>query len=283
MIEKEYYCPTELKKALYFLKANKGDVTIIAGGTDLVIEITKKRLRPKKILDLNYISGLRGINISEDIIKIGSMTTFSELSTDKLLRKRCRLLSEAALSVGSPQIRNMGTIGGNIVNRSPAADCTPALMALDAILHLSSLNNNRELSLIEFLNQSTDLNLEEDEILEYISFKLPNKEEKSVFIKMGRRNSLAISRISIALRVIPDQEGNIRKACICLGAVGPYPIIAEEAQNILIGLNKDSNLETVLEVLGKIIIDLIGYRESAPYKKQAVKGIFLEAWDRIWK
>ena len=156
------------------------------------------------------------------------------------------MLSEAALSVGSPQIRNRGTIGGNIISRSPAADCIPPLMALDAKLHLFSLNNNRELSLIEFLNQSTDLNLEEDEILEYISFKLPKKEEKSVFIKMGRRNALAISRISMALRVIPDQEGNIRKACICLGAVGLYPIIAKKAQDMLIGLNKKSNLEPVL-------------------------------------
>jgi len=281
MTEKKFYCPTTLKKALYFL--NVGDVTIIAGGTDLVKEITKKSLRPKKILDLTHIPELKGINVSGDKIRIGSMSTFSELAANKLLQERCRLLSEAALSVGSPQIRNRGTIGGNIVSRSPAADCIPPLMALDAKLHLFSLNNNRDLSLVEFLNQSTELDLEEDEIVESISFKLPKKEEKSVFIKMGRRNALAISRISMALRVIPDQEGNIRKACICLGAVGLYPIIAEEAQDMLIGLNKKSNLEPVLKALSKFIIDIIGYRKSAPYKKQAVKGIALEAWDRIWE
>lgn len=281
MIEKKYYCPTTLENALYFL--NVGDVTIIAGGTDLVKEITKKSLRPKKILDLTHIPELKGISISEDKIRIGSMTTFTELSANTLLQERCSLLSEAALSVGSPQIRNRGTIGGNIISRSPAADCIPPLMALDATLHLFSLNNNRDLSLVEFLNQSTELSLGEDEIVKSISFKLPKKEEKSVFIKIGRRNALAISRISIALRVIPDQEGNIWKACIYLGAVGLYPIIAEEAQDMLIGLNKKSNLEPVLKALSKFIIDIIGYRKSAPYKKQAIKGIFLEAWDRIWE
>ncbi|HHX51255.1 MAG TPA: molybdopterin dehydrogenase, partial [Clostridia bacterium] len=151
MTIKDYYRPQTLEEAVTLLDRFPENTKILAGGTDLIIQMRLKETKPDYLLDLGGINCLKEIKTKDNYLAIGSMATFFELEQNPMVQKYLPVLAEASASIGSPQIRSRATIGGNIANAAPAADTLPALLALDSQIKLQSGGGTRTVSLSQIL------------------------------------------------------------------------------------------------------------------------------------
>lgn len=272
-IEK-YWKPKSVAEALERLSAK--DVKILAGGTDLVLELGKKG-EAARIIDLGGLAELKMIQEDEEQVIIGSGVTFSQLQFSPIINKHCRALAEAASLVGSPQIRNQGTVGGNIANASPAADTVPSLVMMDAEVIVARFGGQRRLKVTDLLRGINKTDLAADElILEIIFRKLPGFQ--SSFSKLGRRNALAISRMSAAAGFSVDDHQMIRQVRVALGSVAPNPFRSAAIEEALTGKDFARGLdESVLETASQDVAARLGARATAPYKREAIKGVVRHA------
>lgn len=284
MQEIKYFAPSDVNQALKILDSMKGDKRILAGGTDLVIALRENKINPEAIIDLKNTQNLDYIKQESGYIRIGAMTTFTGIVESKLIKREARVLQESCQVMGSPQIRNLATIGGNIINASPAADAVPALMALDASVKIESVSGVRESKIQDILKGINKTNLEDNEILTEISFKVPSKNTVSGFRKLGRRAALSISRICIAcLMEVEENTRRCRDVKIALGAVAKNPIRATAAEEVLIGKDISQKLiDDCVEVISEIAVKNIGNRPSLPFKRQSIKGISRELLTRLY-
>lgn len=282
----EYYSATSIKEAVEVLSEHGKDVNILAGGTDLLINIKTGKLKPKKVMNICDIEELKFVKCEDGFIKIGPTMTFSELEKDNTLRNHANLLCQASSEVGSTQIRNLGTIGGNIVNGAPVADSVSALMALDADIKLESKDGERIIKLTELYYGSGENRIREDELLIEISFKKPSENSATSFVKLGRRKALALSVVNVGLVVELDENDVCSSAQITVGAASRYPVRLYEIEKNLVGckLDKVKAIE-VSEDMSKNIYDLLNssprFSHRAPYKSSAVKGIAMEAFKEV--
>lgn len=266
-----YYAPAGLSELLDWMAQQTGKTVILAGGTDVLVEMRDPAHRPESIVALYKVPELKGIRSQGDLITIGAMTTFTELAESPLIREKAFVLAQAANAVGSPQVRNRGTVGGNIVNASPAADTVPALMALDARLRLVSAAGMREILLEEFFLGMGKTKLAPGEVLQDITFPALNGLTGSAFGKLGRRNALAISRVSVAVVLGYSEDKEIVTDCrVAVGAVAPNPFRVRTAEQAWLScsLTADNRDRCVGGALAEISRTL-GQRASAVYKKQA--------------
>jgi len=266
----EGYSPNTFEEALKIL--NEEDVIIYAGGTDLMVKnknITS--LLPKFTKDLLYVGDLNELKeIKEDDnkIKIGAACTLSSLLRVESIPE---VLKEAIQNIASPAIRNMGTIGGNICNASPAGDTLPILYALEAKLKLVSINSSREVNINDFIVGSGKIILKDNEMLESILIEKV-KFNKIYYQKVGARKACAISKTSfVALAEVSNQK--IIDIRIAIGSVGPKIVRVKEAEDILIGreLKDIENLMSeVKKVYSEKIIPINDQRSTATYRKTVV-------------
>lgn len=281
----EYFAPRELDEALKLLKEGGKNTYVLAGGTDLLIQIKQKKIFPDAIVDLSRIKALNFIKEEDGFIKIGALTTFTQIERSNLINARAKVLAEACREIGSPQIRNRGTIGGNIVNASPAADSVPALIALGARAVIKSLNGTREAAVEDVLAGINRTTLKKDELITEIFFETPNEYTASAFRKLGRRAALSIARISIAvvMEKYPDKPV-YRDVKIALGAIAKNPFRALEAEALLTDREiGEKEIKIWSKKISEIAAKTIGNRASAPFKKESIKGIAEEALLKILK
>lgn len=266
-----------LKDALYILSEKKSSVKIIAGGTDLIIDIKNCKLDKEALVDISDLEELRFIKEENGFIKIGTCTTFNEIINSKIINSNLHGLKKAASLVGSPQIRSRGTIGGNICNASPSADMIPPLLALDAKVFIQSKNNYRKEYLKNILKDKNKINIRDDEILTYIEFKNLSKHQILSFSKLGIRKSLSISRISVS--VLLDIEENIfNNIKIALGSVNNIARREHEVEEYL--SKKIVNSETIdraIEILQRKMQENLKGRSSKEFKCNAVRGVLKDA------
>lgn len=274
---KDILKPSTIEEALR-VKNSLEHGLFLAGGTDLIIKLSKKDINTEYLIDLNSIEDLKKITESDSYIEIGSMITFSELREDSIIKKYFNLLTECAETMGSPQIRNMATIGGNIVNAGPAADGVPCIMALDGVLFFKSLSKLRTTTCLEYFENYANEKIKDDELL--IKILIPKKNILSGFYKLGKRNSLSIARLSTSITL--NVENNIiNNISIALGAVGRYPIRAKKIEDKAIGKNISWLFEEEpLIMLENEVIDSIKGRKTMPFKKEAIKGVYKNALRR---
>ncbi|MBP1759613.1 MAG: aerobic-type carbon monoxide dehydrogenase, middle subunit CoxM/CutM-like protein, partial [Firmicutes bacterium] len=249
------------------------EAVFLAGGTDLVLHMRTGKVQPSEIIDLGKISVLREIKITDGFLDIGSMATFAELGENELVSQNAYALWQACQTMGSPQIRNQATLGGNLGNCSPAADGLPALLALGAEVHLISREGEEIVPLSTLLSR-TPL-LEQGTLIR--GFRIPLQGLQSGFAKLGRRKALAIARLSVAVAV--ETNGTrVENVRVALGAVGRRAFVSEALSQELSGqeLNEAWLEKGVLEVQ-RIVREALGTRASAPYKRVAVSGVFREA------
>ena len=269
----EYYQPQSLTAALELLAKSDGRLRPLAGGTDIVPAMGKGELKAEGLVDLSKLPDIRRISIDGSNLKIGSLTTFAQIEASSLIRAKVSLLAEAAAAVGSPQIRNSGTVGGNIANASPAADTVTALVTLDAVARLDSLRGPRNVLVSELLCGAGKTNIHPQEIITEITFRIPPIGSKTGFIKLGRRKALSIARMNLAIIVTLD-EGKISFARVGLGAVGPNPRRYIVLENSLLGQTlSESLIEGFAIEAEREVTRVLGSRPSAAYKCEAVKGI----------
>lgn len=229
-----YLQPASINEALQMLEGISPRPVVMAGGTDVLVQIKNRLLQPQTVINLKNIQILRELKIEGKFLRIGALITHQELSESELVRYCAPVLAEAASEVGSRQIRNFATIGGNVVNASPAADTVPALLALGARLLLQSVTGKREVAVADFFTGPGRTVLDPQELLTAIRVPAAEPGEGGAFLKMGRRNALAVAVANVAVWLKADP---VTKRClavrIALGSLGPTVIRARQTETIL--------------------------------------------------
>ena len=268
----EYYSPRSLPEACSLLAEFGADARILAGGTDVLVELRKPGSPASKaVVDISRIFSLKGIEESADEIVIYPLTTHAEILHSKIMEKHASLLKAAVAGIGSPQIRNRGTVGGNIMNAAACADTVPPLIALNARIKLISSKGERTVMLSEFFVKPYETVAQRDEILVDIRFpKLPAN-ARSSFVKLGRRNALSISRLSVAAVLAKTGDGMITDARIVPGAAFPKWQRVPEAEKVLIGQKPSRELyDEAGKKVSAALISFTGRRWSTEYKEPVI-------------
>jgi CO/xanthine dehydrogenase FAD-binding subunit len=270
------YNPKTIQEVKEHMK-NHTNIKLLAGGTDLVLDLKRNKINCDSIVSLRKILELKKIVENENEIYIGSMVTFENLIENNIIKKCCNLFLNCSKTMGSPQIRNVATIGGNIANAGSAADIIPCIISLGGTLLIDSEKGIRRVSCEKYFKNYEQEKLKEEEILTQII--IPKTQNISGYYKLGKRNSLAIARVSAAVN-LEIEENIIADIAICLGAVGRYPFRAKELEQASIGKNiKWLHSEEALEYLDKTVEKSIGGRKTMPFKRIAIKGVFKRALD----
>lgn len=224
------------------IKNERGaDARVIAGGTDLILRMRDKVLEPAMLIDLRRI-GLDSISLGNDDMRLGAYVSHSQILESADIARLFPALCEACREFAGPPIRNRGTVGGNIVNASPAADLLPPLIAYDASIVLTTAGGDRVLPLLEFFSGPGQSCIAPDEILTEIRLPLPPPRTAATFIKLGQRRSMAISLVNLTTRITIDAAGAVNDARIVLGSVAPTPICTVAAEGVLTGKPLSDNL-----------------------------------------
>lgn len=255
--------PGSLEEALR-LRAERPEAVPIQGGTDLMVDLNFDRLRPAAILNLNEVSELRGWSRENGSLRIGAGLTYTE-ARQAPLAELLPALAEAARTVGSPQIRNRGTIGGNLGTASPAGDALPPLLIERAAVELASVRGLRTLPLAAFLLGPKENALAPDELITAI--RVQPSGDRQTFMKVGPRNAMVIAVVSLALAV-DNEQGELRAA---YGSAGPVPALVTGSLD-----GRDAFPATVAEA-AKPIDDLRG---TAAYRRHALRILTARALDR---
>ena len=269
----QYIKAGSLLEAYTFLFEHACITGVMAGGTDLVVEIRANGHSVKHleyVLDISGLKSLSGIREKEGTITIGALTTHEEVHNSLLVQSKAPLLAEACGLVGGPQTRARGTVGGNICNASPCADSATALTALDGVLLLSSIKGNRQVPIQEFLGTPEKERMLPGELLTEISFTELNKNETSAYVKLGRRKALAIARMNTGA-VIEQKDGVITNARISVGAAFPHQRRLGGVEALLIGKKPDeSNIEEACREAAREMLEITGVRWSTEYKEPVI-------------
>ncbi|MFN2145087.1 MAG: FAD binding domain-containing protein, partial [Anaerolineales bacterium] len=233
---KKYFQPNTLDQALEILAEKQGSARIISGGTDLILEIEAGlRTGVTDLIDITRIPGLDMIELDEEgHIRLGALVTHNMVAASKLVVEQGLPLAQASWEVGAPQIRNRGTVAGNLITASPANDTITPLVALNAKVRLQSVTGSREVPLSEFITGVRRNQLQPDEMLVEIIFPAMQKNQRGMFYKVGLRKAQAISVLNLAA-VLNFEGDTVSLAAITLGAVAPTIIHAGEAEAFLTG------------------------------------------------
>lgn len=271
----DYFRPLSIEEALEL--AQQPGRRFLAGGTDLSLHMREGKINPLGLIDLGRIAELKEIRLAGEWLEIGSMTTFSDLGESNLIRKEAKALWQACQTMGSPQIRHQATIGGNLGNCSPAADGLPPLLALGVEVELVSAQGGERVLLADLLQRSPLL--EPGTLIK--RFFIPLQGWDSGFAKLGRRQALAIARLSAAF-ALKKQDGVAAEVRVAFGAVGRRAFLSEPLAQSLSGraLN-ESWLEDAVQDAQKAVAEALGSRASAPYKRVAVGGVVRQALETI--
>ncbi len=277
MSVEQFFNAKSIEEVVNLLDQYKEEAKIIAGGTDLVIALNNKKISPKVLIDISKIEELRNIEEVDGKIIIGSAVSFSHLMDYIKGNNNLKGLYDAARSVGSPQIRNKGTLGGNIGHSSPAADSIPPLIALGASIKLASKSGIREILLEDYSAKKNGAGLRQDELIVSIEFKNLSNDQFLTFSKLGLRKALAISRITTSAVIELDDNKIITNIVICSGSIGRYPMRENAVEEYLMGKTlNDEVIEEAVNVLKDSMDERLEGRSTLPYKRIAVESILKE-------
>ncbi len=274
-----YHSVTTVDETLELLSRYGSRARLIAGGTDLMLELERHQRPGVDILiDVSRIAGLDAITLDEDdVIHLGPLVTHNHCVGSALIRERAAPLAEAAWEVGSPQIRNRGTVAGNLITASPANDTITPLMALDARLTLRSVRGERTVPLREFYTGVRRTVMQPDEMLVDIAFPALRADQKGVFLKLGLRRAQAISVVNAAV-VLTMQGDRVQQAAITLGAVAPTIIHARKAEAYLRGRTlSPETTNTAADLAREAATPIDDVRASAAYRLETTRVLVFRA------
>ncbi len=277
----EYKAPNTIQEAIELLWKAEGKAKIIAGGTDLVIGLRNGDQRTQSIIDITRIEELRKIEEINGSVSIGAAATHSEIASASLVKKYGKVLSDAASEIGSPQIRNLGTIGGNIINASPSADTLPPLMVLNAMGKIMSKEGDREVPLPQLFKGPYQTGLKPHELLVQIIFpKLP-PDIRTSYVRLVRRDAMAIARMSVAV-ILQIEKNRIEDIRISVGSVTPTPQRMLETEAFLKGKSPHGELlQKASFKISEAMIQQSGIRPSTSYKRPVVEALFVRAMRKV--
>ncbi len=267
----EYVAPDGVSEALEALHQAGGEARPLAGGTDLLVEWKGAVDPPQLVVDLLRVVEMRGVSETDEGLRIGSLTTHSELACHPLIARHVPAMASAALSIGAPQTRNRGTIGGNLVTAVPSLDSGPVLFALDAQLHLASVSGRRTLPIQDFFEGPRRTTLQPDELLVDIVIPRAMLGRPAAFWKFGLRKGQALALVNVASSVAVS-DGTMREVRIALGAVAPTVIRSPQAEAALEG--QAAALNGIVDQAAMAAIEdtrpIDDFRASATYRRELV-------------
>jgi len=267
------HSPKTLAETYRLLAERHENCKIIAGGTDLMVLLNAQMLESPEYLDIWGLDELRGITDEGETIRIGALATYTELIKSPLIRRSIPPVVEASKTIGAIQIQNRGTIGGNIVNASPAGDTLPVLAVFDAQIELGSSRGLRMVDFNRFYTAYRATVLEPDELLLAVRVAKLREGEKSFFYKAGTRRAQAISKVVIAARVYIN-NGVIESINIGLGSVAPTVMRARITENLLINSLLDSALiEEARRTISREIMPITDLRSTEHYRRTVTANL----------
>ena len=267
------YQPTSLREASAIMREQGPGGYFLAGGTDLVIAIKEKGLVPKYVVDLKRVPGLSGISENNDgSIAIGALTTMRDIEISPLITKKYPFLAQSAAEVGSIQIRNRATVGGNMANATPSADVAPALIALNTIAKIVGSESERTLLLEQLFRGPGQTVMSPEEILTEIIIPKTSPRLVGDYIKFSPREMMDLAYVGVAVAYDFDEKD---KKCssvrIVLGAVAPTPIRAKKAEAALEGqVLTEAHAEHVGQIAAEESKPISDVRSSADYRRAMV-------------
>lgn len=275
LLVKNFYSPKSIEEALVLLKTEQNS-KLIAGGTDLIIDLRNRKITPEALIDISGIKDMQNIWEEGNILHIGTAATFSSIENNALVKKYCPCLCDAASQVGAVQIRNRATLGGNVANSASAADGVPSLLSMDAMAVIKSENSSRILPVSEILRGNSINPLKNDEMI--TEFQIENKPNSiKLFEKIGRRKALAISRINLAI-CIEIKDELVKTVCIAIGAVGLTPYRVKEVEDFLVGKKLSMNtIEDSSNLIEEVVAENLAGRSSTPYKRKIAWAVLNRA------
>lgn len=272
-----YHKPATVKEALDLLEKNPR-IVLMAGGTDLLVEIKKGLRSPDNIVSLSEIKALKRIEEDDKAIYIGATLTINDIIASPLIRKFLPALADAASKIGSAQVRNSGTIGGNICTAASCCDTAPILMALNASLEIVGSNGVKTVPLKDFFIFNKKTILTEKEIVSRVIVPKPKSGHGAHYEKFGLREACCISVVSAATMVL-IKDNACEDACVVIGAVAPTPKISIKASEILKGkkISDIAENSVLLEQAGQAATDdsipIDDIRGGAQYRRDILKVI----------
>jgi CO/xanthine dehydrogenase FAD-binding subunit len=237
----DYLVPDSLHEAVTML-SQRPETTILAGGTNVLVQLKEKHREASALLSLRRIPELHQLQQGDGLLHIGAAVTMGQLADAPVVRRDFTALAEAAVLIGSVQTRNMATVGGNLCNASPSADTAPPLLVLGAQAVLFGPQGERRLAMDNFFSGPGQTALRPGELLKEIAVPAPAASSGSAYVRHIPRGAMDISVVGAAAALTLDETGQIAGARIALGAVAPTPILAPQAAALLIGKMPDEAL-----------------------------------------
>jgi len=263
--------PSSLEEAIAALHEH-GGVSLLAGGTDLLARMKLGVEEPDCLVNLKGVSGLEGIQEGAGVLQIGALTRISSVLASSLIEQRCRALHESTLDFGTPPIRNMATIGGNVCRSSPSADTVPPLIAHDAELRLVGRAGERAVPIVDFFT-GPGQNVLDREVLTEIRLPLHEGATGSAFAKLNRTSS-DLAKVNGAV-FVSIREGRCDEVRIALGAVADRPIRARAAEQMLRGMELDDRrIDAAVEKVVQDIAPISDVRSTARHRSR-VTGVLV--------
>lgn len=269
--------PVDTVDAALDVLAARGDrAQVLAGGTDVMIQLARGEITPAVLLHVERVAELRGVH-ANGAVRLGALVTHRTLATG-VLGDRFRAVSESAATVGGRQTQVVGTIGGNVCNASPAADTLPALLVHDATVTLRSRAASRTVPLHEFLVGRRATTRAADELLTEIALGDPGEGSGDVYLKVGRRGAMEVAIVGLAMRLSFDAAGSVTAARVALAAVGPRPVRSTAAEEALVGGPPEpGRLDAAAAAVLRDITPVDDVRGSADYRRRVVPGLLRRA------
>lgn len=276
MQEFEFLSASSVEEAVRFLAENEGRV--IAGGTDVLPQLQRETISSDVFVDITRLGELRFIRERKGWVEIGALTTYADLLDSDYLQRAAPSLVEAAATVGCPQTRSRGTIGGNIVNASPAGDTLPPLLTHEARAHVLRKGKEEVIQLEYLFTGPGQTILAGEDLLHSVSFRPLGKDEESVYLKLGNRKGMTIAVASLALKIKLPSQKKFGEARVALGSVAPIPVRSPRAEKVLRGAKvSEEVMERAAQAVREDISPISDVRASAARREEAAAVLLKRA------
>jgi len=275
----QYYQPETIEDVCLLLSQFGKEANILAGGTDLIVQMKKGFLAPKHVINIKKVGGLDFIKEDAAGYTLGALATIAGIAAHPGLQQALPIVVSSARSIGSAQVRNLATLGGNLCNASPAADMSPSLLVLDANVRIVGLQGSRTLPLVDFFVGPGRVDLAEGEMLAEVIVPFPPRCTKLIYYKLGPRKAMDCAVVGVAVAISQNEfTGECEKARIALGAIAPTPLRVREAEKLIEGKTaREIRLSKIAEAVRRGIAPITDVRGSAEYRYETATTLTIRA------
>ncbi|MDJ0953015.1 MAG: xanthine dehydrogenase family protein subunit M [Acidimicrobiia bacterium] len=275
----DYHEPATLDEAVVILEEAPGDARVLAGGTDLIVDMKIERLQPSTVVNLKRIPGLTGVDLVAGGIRIGALTKVTDVEESVIVQSRYEALGTAASLLASPPVRALATIGGNVGRASPASDLGPALIVSSAVAHITGVTGSREELVEDLYAGPGETTLAPSDIITHFFLPDPPTGYGSAHVKLGKRGSgTDIAMAGTSASVVVADDGAVAECKVALASLGPIPMRASHCENALRGRVPDADVLAAAAAAAAEDASPIGdMRASADYRTTLARVLTLRA------